>query len=320
MNNRDWKPKETLKFSPLFLTPFNIKEIFKWLFLYPGQILPWSLFFILLSSVVWIYLSPSLDNTKIFKFNWVAIVFIKNLILITLIWGFIHFRLYVKQKQKNTYKYNHKFPPKKNKNFLFNNQTYDNIFWTLCSAVPIWTAYEVFSLWAFSNNLFLQITFFSNPIYFILLTILIIPIYHEFHFYFIHRLIHWPPLYKYVHYIHHKNTNPGPWSGLAMHPVEHIFYFSGILICFLVPVHPFHVIFFLIRAAVGPALTHSGFDKLFFSKKHIVEAGHYQHYLHHKYFECNYGDIIVPIDQWFGTFHDGSEKSFQKLFGEKNNS
>ena len=71
---------------------------------------------------------------------------------------------------------------------------------------------------------------------------------------------------------------------------------------------------------MGPALTHSGFDKLFFSKKHIVEAGHYQHYLHHKYFECNYGDIIVPIDQWFGTFHDGSEKSFQKLFGKKNNS
>ena len=94
MNNTDWKPKENLKFSPLFSNPFNLKAIFKWLFFYPGQILPWSLFFILLSSVIWIYLSPSLDNTKILKFNWVAIAFIKNLIIITLIWGFIHFRLY----------------------------------------------------------------------------------------------------------------------------------------------------------------------------------------------------------------------------------
>ena len=319
MNNRDWKPKETLKFSPLFLTPFNIKEIFKWLFLYPGQILPWSLFFILLSSVVWIYLSPSLDNTKIFKFNWVAIVFIKNLILITLIWGFIHFRLYVKQKQKNTYKYNHKFPPKKNKNFLFNNQTYDNIFWTLCSAVPIWTAYEVFSLWAFSNNLFLQITFFSNPIYFILLTILIIPIYHEFHFYFIHRLIHWPPLYKYVHSLHHKNVQVGPWSGLSMHPVEHLLYISTIFVHFVIPSHPFHFIYMGIHTQLGATKGHSGYERLVVGKNgsSIPSAGYF-HYLHHKYFECNYGEITSPLDKWFGSFHDGTQKTHDKLFRQKN--
>jgi hypothetical protein len=28
-------------------------------------------------------------------------------------------------------------------------------------------------------------------------------------------------LYKYVHSLHHKSYNPGPWSGLAMHPVGH---------------------------------------------------------------------------------------------------
>ena len=145
MNDRDWQPEEKLKFSPIFSNPLNLKQIFKWLFFYPGQILPWSLFFIILSSLIWIYLSPALENTKTLKFEWILFAFIKNLILISIIWGFIHFRLYIKQMQNNNYKYNHQFPLKENKNFLFKNQTYENIFWTLISGVPIWTAYEVFS-------------------------------------------------------------------------------------------------------------------------------------------------------------------------------
>jgi sterol desaturase/sphingolipid hydroxylase (fatty acid hydroxylase superfamily) len=34
----------------------------------------------------------------------------------------------------------------------------------------------------------------------------------------------------------------------------------------------------------------------------------YVHYLHHKYFEVNYGDGLIPLDKVFGTFHDGSKE------------
>ena len=34
----------------------------------------------------------------------------------------------------------------------------------------------------------------------------------------------------------------------------------------------------------------------------------YIHYLHHKHFEVNYGDGLIPFDRWFGTFHDGSKE------------
>ena len=30
-------------------------------------------------------------------------------------------------------------------------------------------------------------------------------------------------LYRHVHSLHHKSYNPGPWSGLAMHPIERKF-------------------------------------------------------------------------------------------------
>ena len=47
--------------------------------------------------------------------------------------------------------------------------------------------------------------------------------------------------------------------------------------------------------------------------KPTVDIGIYQHYLHHKYFECNYSDGIIPLDKWFGSFHDGSEEADEAM-------
>ena len=39
-----------------------------------------------------------------------------------------------------------------------------------------------------------------------------------------------------------------------------------------------------------------------------VPTGSYFHYLHHRYFECNYGEATIPLDKWFGTFRDGKKE------------
>ncbi len=45
-----------------------------------------------------------------------------------------------------------------------------------------------------------------------------------------------------------------------------------------------------------------------------VKTGDFFHYLHHKYFECNYGaDGVFPMDKWFGTFHDGTKDSQARM-------
>jgi sterol desaturase/sphingolipid hydroxylase (fatty acid hydroxylase superfamily) len=121
----------------------------------------------------------------------------------------------------------------------------------------------------------------------------------------VHRLIHWPPLYKLVHSLHHRNTNPGPWSGLSMHPIEHLLYFSSIALFWVVPSHPVHALFSSFHRMMAPVPGHSGFDE--------IELGHASlatnsraHHLHHKYFEVNYADGVLPLDKWFGSFHDGT--------------
>jgi len=88
-----------------------------------------------------------------------------------------------------------------------------------------------------------------------------------------------------------------------MHPVEHLIYFSCVLIHFVVPSHPIHFLFDAQHAALTPAYGHLGFEGPLLKGK--LPAGSYFHYLHHRYFECNYGESTVPFDRLFGTVRDG---------------
>ena len=66
-------------------------------------------------------------------------------------------------------------------------------------------------------------------------------------------------------------------------------------------------------AGLSPAPGHTGFDRIKTSEGKTFNSDSYAHYLHHKYFECNYADGILPLDKWFGTFHDGSEEAQERL-------
>ena len=44
-----------------------------------------------------------------------------------------------------------------------------------------------------------------------------------------------------------------------------------------------------------------------------MDVSYYAHYLHHKYFEVNYADGMVPLDKWFGSFHDGTPEAHEAM-------
>jgi sterol desaturase/sphingolipid hydroxylase (fatty acid hydroxylase superfamily) len=140
-----------------------------------------------------------------------------------------------------------------------------------------------------------------------------VPIFHELHFFCIHRLIHWPPLYRSVHSVHHHSVNPSPWSSLSMHPVEQLLYFSSSLIHVIIPSNPVLALYQLHYAGFGAVVGHIGFDKIETGKESAFDSHAYGHYLHHKYFEVNYGDGLVPLDRLFGTWHDGSPEAEARM-------
>ena len=104
-----------------------------------------------------------------------------------------------------------------------------------------------------------------------------------------------------------------PWSGLSMHPIEHVIYFSTILLFFFIPSHPIHMINLASRLGVAPAQGHTGFDRLAMGDDATMDVSYYAHYLHHKYFEVNYSDGMVPLDKWFGSFHDGTPEAHEAM-------
>jgi sterol desaturase/sphingolipid hydroxylase (fatty acid hydroxylase superfamily) len=308
---RDYQPPEPTRIPPLFVWPFNPTAFLKWVFAFPGYLWPWNTLYLAIALVSFFYLTADMARMTRFEFDWVGLIFLRNVGLIIAVVGAWHLWLYVKRAQGTEYKYNGRWLAKDNDNFLFRDQLLDNLFWTFVSAVPIWTAYEVVTLWAQANGYIPRLDFAAHPFYGVAL-LLVIPVFREAHFYVIHRLIHWPPLYRTVHKLHHNNINPGPWSGLSMHPVEHLLYFSGVLLHWILPSHPLHVIFHLQHLAFSPSQGHNGFDKVVIGDK-TMSVDHYTHYLHHKYFEVNYGDGLVPLDRWFGTFHDGTEEAHEAM-------
>lgn len=167
----------------------------------------------------------------------------------------------------------------------------------------VWTGYEVAFMhwWATDRIPWVADGWWAHGAYNTAL-LLAIPFWREFHFYVVHRALHWGPLYRAVHSLHHKSANPTPWSGLSMHPVELLGYFSVLLIHCVVPSHPLHVIFNAQHTALTPASGHSGYHPPVLGG---VPMGSYFHYLHHRYLSVNFGEATLPLDWMFGTFRDG---------------
>jgi sterol desaturase/sphingolipid hydroxylase (fatty acid hydroxylase superfamily) len=163
----------------------------------------------------------------------------------------------------------------------------------------------------FANGHAPYVSWSEHPVYNVAL-LLVIPFWRELHFFAVHRLLHVPVLYRLFHKLHHNNVNILPWSGLAMHPVEHLMYFSVVLIHLVVPSNPLHAIFTLAHAGLTPAQGHVGFWRIGLGGMSL-QSNTYPHYLHHKYFECNYADGAVPLDKWFGSFHDGTPEAQARM-------
>jgi sterol desaturase/sphingolipid hydroxylase (fatty acid hydroxylase superfamily) len=307
-----WQPPELIQTAPIFVWPPQPKGLLKALFGFPGYLWPWNVLYSATALLTWLFLTPSFARMDRLAVGWIAIILLRNLALIVLVASVWHLRLYVQRAQGTRYKYNGRWLSTSSSHFLFHNQVLDNVFWTIVSAVPIWTAYEVLTLWAQASGTIRLVSWQAHPGYCLLL-MLLIPLIHEIHFYILHRLLHWAPLYRLVHSLHHKNVNPGPWSGLAMHPIEHMLYLSGVFLLWIIPSHPLHVLFYLQWVVFLPSQGHCGFGRVVLGKETTLNTDNYFHYLHHKYFEVNYGDQLIPLDDWFGTFHDGSDKAQETM-------
>lgn len=84
---------------------------------------------------------------------------------------------------------------------------------------------------------------------------------HDTYFYWTHRLMHHPKLYRIVHRTHHLSHNPSPWAAFSFHPLEAIVE-AGIfpLLAFTLPLHPIVIFSFLLFMMVLNVVGHLGYE------------------------------------------------------------
>lgn len=301
----EYQPNATIDAPAIYAWPPKPIAALKYLFV--DLVFSWNLIYVFFALICWRYLLPDMETMRTLAPGWIASIWLRNAVILSLVAGGLHWWLYMRRGQNQECKFNRRWMDSDNDQFLWGDQVWDNMFWSIASGVTIWTAYEVFALWMYANGNLPTASFMAQPVY------IVVCIYGVFflgtaHFYLIHRLLHWQPLYRISHELHHRNANVGPWTGISMHPIEHVFYFSIMLAVLVFPVHPFIIVLLSIWFGVGPAPSHSGFDFLKL-KSFRFSTGDWFHQLHHQYFDLNYGNTLSPLDKVRGTWHNGSKDS-----------
>lgn len=137
---------------------------------------------------------------------------------------------------------------------------------------------------------------------------------HDTWFYWIHRLMHLPGLYKWFHAVHHRSINPSPWAAYAFHPLEAVFEI-GIFVVFLftIPVHRTHIFIFFLFSIIYNVYGHLGWE-LYSKKFQDSSLGRWintstAHNAHHRYFTGNFGLYFLLWDRWMGTLRSDANSN-----------
>ena len=129
---------------------------------------------------------------------------------------------------------------------------------------------------------------------------------HDTYFYWTHRAMHHPRLFKTTHLTHHRSRQPTPWAAFSFHPWEAIISAWILpLATFFIPIHVGAVFFLLIFMTLCSVVNHAGWE--IFPKfvtngvvgRVFISASH--HNVHHKDYHANYGLYFRFWDYWMGT-------------------
>ena len=218
----DWAPGARLEIAPYWDRPSSLRKVLQ---LDSGILFPWNAFHMATALLWWFFVVPDVETMQTLGWGWALWLYAVNAAAIFVFYGAFEVAL-LRQAQagRRGSSTMRSFPADHPSDvFWFKSQNLDNFLRSFFVSIPIWTAVEVFMLWVFANGWAPWLSWAEHPVYLAAL-VLVAPIIHEVHFFFIHRLIHWGPLYRWVHSVHHNSINPSPWSSLSMHPVEGLLY------------------------------------------------------------------------------------------------
>jgi lathosterol oxidase len=140
----------------------------------------------------------------------------------------------------------------------------------------------------------------------------------ETYYYWLHRAMHHPRIYRYVHRVHHDSLISSPWTSFSFHPLESVLQALIFpLVLLVVPMHPVAIVFSLTLMTVTSVINHLDIElyprhfERHWLGQWLIGATH--HSLHHKQFRYNFGLYFTCWDKWMNT----ESPLFKSLFKKK---
>lgn len=151
------------------------------------------------------------------------------------------------------------------------------------------------------------------PLWYLPLSVLLYLIAHDMWFYWTHRWMHRPHLFRLAHAVHHASRPPTAWAAMSFHPLEAL---TGAVVIpalvFLLPIHVGALGVVLTIMTVMGVSNHMGWEMFprWLVRGPIggllITATHHQR--HHEQYRCNYGlyfrfwDRLCGTDKGLGEF------------------
>jgi len=171
------------------------------------------------------------------------------------------------------------------------------------------------------SNLYFDIS--ERPMWYYALCFPIMMILHDTYFYWMHRALHHPKIFKIAHLVHHKSTNPSPWAAYSFHPIEG--FLESLIFPIIILILPVHIsalgLFFLFQIIynvyghLGYELYPKGFNKHWIGRW-INTSVH--HNLHHKYFDNSYGLYFTFWDRMMNTMAPQYDEVYEEVKSRSN--
>lgn len=193
-------------------------------------------------------------------------------------------------------------------------QVCKEIGWSLASAV-IYGAPAGLVAWGWQEHGWTQIYSDSGayPLWWLPVSVVVYLMIHDSWFYWTHRWMHRPAVYRRVHAVHHASRNPTAWTAMSFHPWESLT--GAVLIpvlVLLIPIHYAALLTVLSIMTVMGVTNHMGWELFPWwvvdgpIGRWVITASHHQR--HHEKYLCNFGlyfrfwDRLCGTDRGLGSF------------------
>ena len=156
----------------------------------------------------------------------------------------------------------------------------------------------------------------AYPLWWLPVSVLVYLVLHDTWFYWTHRWMHRPKLFRAAHAVHHASRPPTAWAAMSFHPLEAL---TGAVVIpalvLTIPIHAGALLVVLTVMTVMGVTNHMGWEicppRLVHGRvgNWLITASHHER--HHRQYGCNYGlyfrfwDRLCGTDRGLGDFGGG---------------